>query len=313
MGREEPLWATHLKLLIVAASWGAAWTAGRWLALDLPPITGAWLRYSIAVPLFIAWLFLAEGRNIPTRGEWKRIVVIGLFSTFLYQVLFMFGMGYTAAGDASLVITFNPLFTALLAVPFLGRPITKRLAGGLALGITGIAIIFSHSPNVDIPVDERMLGDLLIAFAALSWACATILIKRAMSEPAGDSEKPLSALAITVWASVTGLAFLTPWAGWETMENGIPSIGLWTWISILFLAIISTVVSYVWFADGVDKIGASQAALYVFLVPPFGILAGWLLLDEKLGWTLVSSFILIISGVILASSTPRGELSEATQ
>ena len=313
MGRVEPLWVTHLKLFFVASSWGVAWTAGRWLALDLPPITGAWLRYFIAVPIFITWLFIAEGRGYPTRGEWKRIIVIGFFSTFLYQVFFMFGMGNTAAGDASLVITFNPLFTALLAIPFLGRPITRRLGGGLALGVAGIAVIFSQSPNVSIPADERMLGDALIAIAALSWACSTILMKRAMSEPAPDADSPMSPLALTVWASTVGLLLLTPWAGWESIENGIPTIGLWTWVSILFLAIVSTVISYVWFASGVEKIGAAQSALYVYLVPPFGILAGWILLDEQLGWALVLSFILIISGVILASSHPPGKLSETTQ
>jgi drug/metabolite transporter (DMT)-like permease len=77
--------------------------------------------------------------RIPTKEEWKRLAYIGFFSTFLYQVFFMFGMKYTAAGDASLMITFNPIITALLAIPFLGEKMTKRLASGLIL-----ALIWSH-------------------------------------------------------------------------------------------------------------------------------------------------------------------------
>ena len=138
-------------------------------------------------------------------------------------------------------------------------------------------------------------------------------MKRAMSVPAPDADSPMSPLALTVWASTVGLLLLTPWAGWESIENGIPTIGLWTWVSILFLAIVSTVISYVWFASGVEKIGAAQSALYVYLVPPFGILAGWILLDEQLGWALAFSFLLIVGGVTLASSEPTDESVETSQ
>ena len=55
-------------------------------------------------------------------------ILIGFFSTFVYQALFMYGMKFTAAGDASLMITFNPIFTALLAVPFLNEKMNWRLA-----------------------------------------------------------------------------------------------------------------------------------------------------------------------------------------
>ena len=48
-------------------------------------------------------------------SQFKIVIAIGFYSTFVYQALFMFGMKYTAAGDASLMITFNPLFTAVLA------------------------------------------------------------------------------------------------------------------------------------------------------------------------------------------------------
>jgi drug/metabolite transporter (DMT)-like permease len=75
---------------------------------------------------------------------------------------------------------------------------------------------------------------------------------------------------------------------------------VWGWVA--FLAIASTVMSYVWFADGIKIIGAGRAALYVYLVPVFGIISGWLILDELLGWSLVASFALIVGGVAYAQS-----------
>jgi drug/metabolite transporter (DMT)-like permease len=151
----------------------------------------------------------------------------------------------------------------------------------------------------------------MIAIAALVWAFASIQIKKAMNNPTSDSTKPLTPLAITVWASIVGMAFLTPLAGVETYKHGIPIIDMYTWVAIVFLAIGSTVISYVWFAQGIKELGESYAALYVYLVPPFGIISGWVLLDEKLGWSLLIALILIIGGVALAQSENKQETSQA--
>ena len=300
------LWL-HIRLLTVAFIWGVSWTAGRLVATDFPPITAAWIRYVIAIALFLAWLKSTGHMRIPTKQEWKRLAYIGFFSTFLYQVFFMFGMRYTAAGDASLMITFNPIITALLAIPFLGEKMTKRLASGLILALSGVIIIFIYSPNVDIPTTTRMLGDALIILAALSWASSTIFMKKAMTTTTSDSTEPLTPLQLTVWASVVGFFILTPWSAYEIIDAGLPDFNQEIILSLLFLAIFSTVISYVWFADGIQTIGANRAALYVYLVPPFGILTGWWLLDEQLGLSLLAAFVLIVGGVAIAQSEKHDE------
>ena len=110
---------THVKLLAVAIIWGVSWVAGRVAANEIPPFTAGWSRYVIAVVCFLIFLKLTKQWIVPNRKQWKLIIIIGFLSTFLYQAFFMYGMKWTAAGDASLMITFNPLFTAILAVPFL--------------------------------------------------------------------------------------------------------------------------------------------------------------------------------------------------
>ncbi len=295
----------HLKLLFVAIVWGFSWSAGRILAQDIAPISGAWMRYVIALACFFLYLKMTDNWRIPTKMEWQRIIIIGFFSTFVYQALFMYGMKFTAAGDASLMITFNPIFTALLAIPFLNEKMNWRLATGLICGLVGVIILFLYSPNVDIAFATRLKGDLMIAGAALAWATTSILQKKAMTSTAIDSQTPLSPLHLTVWASLIGLLLLTPWAAYETYLYGMPQPSYAGWMAILFLAILSTVFSYVWFADGIVTIGAGKTALYVYLVPPFGIISGWFILDEKLGWSLLASFSLILIGVVLAQYNPK--------
>ena len=55
--------------------------------------------------------------------------------------------------------------------------------------------------------------------------------------------------------------------------------------------------AYYWFAIGIEKLGATAAASYIFLVPVFGVLGGVWMLDEKVGWTLLVGFVLIVMGV----------------
>ena len=292
----------HMKLIFVVIVWGIGWPAGRVIAQDIAPFAASWIRYVVAVALFVIYLKLSNQWMIPTRGEWKRIAWIGFFATCLYQAFFMVGMKYTAAGDASLMITFNPFFTAVLAIFFLNEAMHWRLGAGIALGLAGVTVLFLYSPNVDIPFYDRALGDALIAGAAFAWACNSIQMKIAMTQPAEDSDRCLSPLQLTVWSSVIGLVMLTPIAAVETAVMGIPEPSFDGWVAILFLAIFSTVVSYVWFADGILTIGAGKSALYVYLVPIFGIYSGYLLLDEKLGASLLIAFVLIVGGVALAQS-----------
>ena len=209
-----------------------------------------------------------------------------------YQLLFMHGMSWTAAGDASLIIPMNPVFTILLAVPMLGQKISARMSVGLLIGISGVAVVVGWSPNSGIPLEHRAIGDLMILFAALSWAATTNLTKIMLSWDRG-----YSSLEIVVWYSVTGWVLLSPWVIVENWGSPIPYPNEAEWVTIAYLGIVSTVLSYVLFARGIEVIGPTATSSYVFLVPVFGVIGGWLLLDEEIGASMILGFILIVYGV----------------
>ena len=300
MGNGKHL-GVHGLMILVVFSWGMAWAVGRILALGLPPMTGAWLRYVLTMVLFYAWFAgrALKGSQVNWlpfgRQTWRTLTLIAVTGVLGYQLFFMNGMSLTAAGDASLIITFNPIFTVLLAAPMLGQQITRRMFLGLFFGFIGVAVVTGWSPNTDIPFDDRILGDFMILLAALCWAMTTNNTKRMMERRNGEQEA--TTLEIVVWYSLIGTVLLTPLAAWETWQNGIPEPTVNDWYAIIYLAAISTVLAYYWFAIGVEKLGATAAASYIFLMPVFGVLGGVLLLDEKLGWTLFFGFILIVMGV----------------
>ena len=291
----------HGLMILVVFSWGMAWAVGRILALGLPPMTGAWLRYVLTMVLFYLWFLgrALKGNEVnwlPTgRQTWRTLTLIAITGVLGYQVFFMNGMRLTAAGDASLIITFNPIFTVLLAAPMLGQQISRKMFVGLFCGFIGVAVVTGWSPNTDIPFEDRILGDLMILLASLNWAMTTNNTKRMMEQRNG--EQKATTLEIVVWYSLIGTVLLTPLAAWETWQHGIPEPTLTDWYAIIYLAAISTVLAYYWFAIGVEKLGATAASSYIFLMPVFGVLGGVILLDENIGWTLLLGFILIVIGV----------------
>ena len=296
---------THLLLVLVAAIWGSTWAAGRFLSygLDedtpatLSPATSAWLRYVFAVLVFFLWSVSTRGQSSfrflpPDRESWIFSFWLGFLGTMAYQLLFMHGMRWTAAGDASLIIPMNPVFTILLAVPMLGQKISARMSVGLLIGISGVAVVVGWSPNSGIPLEHRAMGDFMILIAALSWAATTNLTKIMLSRDCG-----YSSLEIVVWYSVTGWLLLSPWVVVENWGSHIPYPSQAEWVTIAYLGIVSTVLSYVLFARGIEVIGPTATSSYVFLVPVFGVLGGWLLLGEEIGISMILGFLLIVYGV----------------
>jgi len=98
-------------------------------------------------------------------------------------------------------------------------------------------------------------------------------------------------------SNIVGWVMLTPWMLVELWGSKLPEPSWEEWATICYLGVFSTVLGYAWFARGIDRIGPTSAASYVFLVPVFGVLSGWVFLGEKIGLSMILGFFLIVMGV----------------
>jgi drug/metabolite transporter (DMT)-like permease len=288
----------YSQLVLTMFLWGLAWPVGRLLARDLPPISIAVLRYAIVVPILFAILWLKGTRLTISRPWIANMVAMGVLSTTLYQAFFLFGVKYAAASDDSLVIGVGPVLIAVLASFVLNEPLTRTKVLGLLSGLGGIAVISLLSPNTDVP--NRLLGVTLVFGGAAAYALYTVLLRRFVSaNRASHPEMAPSSLSILAWISLFGWVFLIPFSILE-----YPWTYTWTttsWWGILYLALLSTVVGYFFYVEGVSKIGASKAAIFSNLVPVFGVISSILLLGENASPWHGVSFLLILAGVVLVN------------
>jgi drug/metabolite transporter (DMT)-like permease len=288
----------YAQLVLTTFLWGLAWPVGGLLAANLPAVSIAVLRYAIVVPVLFGILRL-RGQPITIQRKWiPNLVIMGLLSTTLYQAFFLFGVKYAAASDDSLVIGIGPVLIAIMAAFVLNERLTKTKGLGLVSGLCGILVISLLSPNTNVP--NRFLGISLVFGGAIAYALYTVILRRFVSTNRTENPRTApSSLSILAWISLFGWIMLIPFSLVERPWNY--SWGLVSWVGILYLALLSTVVGYFLYIEGVSKIGAGRAAIFGNLVPVFGVLTSAPLLGESLSiWDAVS-FLLILMGVVLVN------------
>ncbi|OLD02566.1 MAG: hypothetical protein AUJ07_08390 [Crenarchaeota archaeon 13_1_40CM_3_53_5] len=306
-------WTVYAKLVLTALLWGIAWPVGRLLAAGLPPISIAAIRYAIVVPVFFLLLQIREHSVKIPRAWIKEFLAMGILNTSLYQAFFLFGVRYAAASDDSLVIGVGPVLIAVLAAAVLGEPLRRLKILGLVSGLSGVGIISLLSPNVH--VLNRGLGLSLVFGGAIVYALYTILLRRFINK---DFSKTMagarpSSLAIISWVSLFGWLFLIPAALIETPWKYPWNMN--SWLGILYLALLSTVVGYLFYVQGVVQIGASRAAIFGNLVPVFGLLSS-AFIGETISLWHGASFLLVFLGVVLVNRKQKekqGIVIAATQ
>ena len=295
----------YILMFFVAFFWGLAWPVGRILATDLLnyPFSVMFLRYIFAVPVLFGWLWFKEGNVIPLKRDYSYLLLLAFTSVFLYQVGYMYGMQKTAASDASLIIGFNPVSVSILSVFILSHNLTRNGVLGIFLSFIGVLLIFLASPNLDIEFYDRIVGNAYIMFGAFAYAIYVVSMRRYVLL---TQHKPLSSLATISWASLVGCILFVPFvileAPWERIWN------VQEWLLIAYLGVLSTALCYVFFAMGIETIGANKAASFINVVPIFGILSSWIWIGENLGFVQIISFVLIYYGVKLVNQQPSEEL-----
>ena len=308
MDTERPSYNSRLiyiLMLFVAFFWGLAWPVGRILATDLLnyPFSVMFLRYIFAIPVLFGWLWFKEGNVIPMKRDYSYLLLLAFTSVFLYQVGYMYGMQRTAASDASLIIGFNPVSVSILSVFILSHNLTRNGLLGIFLSFIGVLLIFLASPNSDIDFYDRLVGNAYIMFGAFAYAIYVVVMRRYVLL---TKRKPLSSLATISWASLVGCILFVPFVVLEA-----PWERIWVnqeWFLIAYLGVLSTALCYVFFAMGIETIGANKAASFINVVPVFGILSSWIWIGENLGFVQIISFVLIYYGVKLVNQQPSEEL-----
>jgi drug/metabolite transporter (DMT)-like permease len=291
---------TYLKLVLTTFFWGGTFVAGKWAVGEAPPFFVATLRFAIASIVLwalVAWQGRRAGERFPlpeTGVQWAGLFSLGLTGVFLYNFAFLVGLSRTSAVNGSLIVAFNPLLTAVLSAWWLKERVSPFQAAGLLLALLGVGIVVTRGSIEVVRALSFNHGDILMLGGPIAWALYTITGKKVL--------RTFPPLVATAYASLFGTLLLLPAAALEgSLLSGVYRLTAYGWISVLQLALLGTVVGFVWWYDGVAELGAARASVFVNLVPIFGVLLSALILSEKLNGSQLAGGIVVVVGVALGT------------
>jgi len=290
--------------------WGGTFVAARYAVGEAPPFFAASCRFIVASIVLVsltAWYARRDKLSFPVPQNLRQLAglfSLGLTGVFLYNAIFFTGLKLTTATNGALIVSINPMLTAVLSSLWLREKVSLTQAAGLLLSLLGVAIVIAKGSLGVIANLSFNRGDLIMLGAPLCWAIYSMLGKKLLST--------FTPLAATAYASVFGALLLTPAAFLEHAAIGgaLPGFSWLGWLAILQLALLGTVVGFVWWYQGVQQIGTARAAAFVNLVPLFGALQAALFLGERLIAAQLFGGLLVILGVYWGSRKPR--VAEAT-
>jgi drug/metabolite transporter (DMT)-like permease len=294
--------AVHLGLLGMALMWGASWPAGRTLALAMPPLSGAAWRFTLAAVLLAAWATWRQREWSPlTRKQWLGLALAGAIGVAGYAVFFMAALQRVEASRAAVVVTTNPVFTTLLAAWLFKEKFNARIALGMVCALVGAATVLTQGAPWALFTGGIGVGEWLLVGCIATWVGYTLIARALLGG--------IDSLAATAISSVFGTALLWSVAltvdGAAVVMNSITSLSATGWLSMVFLAVGSTVLAYAWYFRGVAELGAGTAASYISLVPVFGVASSVLVLGESPGASLLVGGALAVAGVVLTNRARR--------
>jgi drug/metabolite transporter (DMT)-like permease len=269
--------------------WSSAFAVAKLALLDCPPLILLVARFLLAGLVMFAAAGVHGVERRLARRDLVALAALGIFNNAIYLGLNYVGMRGVSAGLTALIVSANPVLTALLAAVFLGERMTWRRAAGLLLGVGGVAFIVESRLAGDV---ESALGIAFVLGALVSLVVGTILFKRLA---------PNGGLWIGngVQNLVGGLA-LVPFAlAFERLGDVVPS---WRLLAALaYSVLLVSAVGYVLWFHLLTVSGATAASAYHFLMPPLGMLFGWLLLGERVALPDLVGILPVALGIYLVT------------
>jgi drug/metabolite transporter (DMT)-like permease len=286
---------TYLKLLAVAFFWGGTFVAGRLLAGDAHPVSAAFFRFAIASTCLLLAVWKVEGA-LPKLDfrQGLAVAALGLTGVFAYNLFFFNGLTLIGAGRAALIIALNPVAITICSALIYREALPLSRILGIPLSVVGALVVITKGHPLMILSGGVGRGELLIFGCVLSWTLYSIIGKMAM--------RGLSPLAAVCWSSMAGtLLLLIPALYYGSFPEAL-HFSFSVWLSIAYLGMFGTVIGFLWYFEGIQKIGPSRAAVFINFVPVNGVLLATLLLGEPLDISLLGGGFLVVCGAYLANA-----------
>jgi len=278
-----------LLILVSAASFGTMPIFARFAyEAGSNPITVLFLRFSIA-SVFMITLMILRGTAFPRGRTFIALVLMGGVGYVGQSLSYFTALTLASAGLVAILLYLYPALVVVLTVIFLKEPVTKLKILALILSLGGTVL------TIGLDRGGQFLGIVLAITAAIIYSVYIIVGSKVIKKTDAFS----SSAVIVVSAGVVSCGLVAVHGGeWPTTMAG--------WISIIAIALISTVVGIVTFLAGLRRIGPATASMLSTFEPVVTVSLAVIVLGEAITFSKIVGGMMVLSAVtLLAKSEPK--------
>ena len=284
--------AFSAKAIFVKLAYGDGATAVR-----VDPVTLLTMRMGLALPLFvlIAWWSSQHTEYSLNRRDWLALVGIGLMGYYGASLFDFWGLMYISASLERLILFLNPTLVVFISALAIGYRIQARDVFALVTSYAGIALVFTHDLSVN--RDNVLLGATLVLLSAILYAGYLV--------GAGQMIKRVGAVRFAAYASIVSTVAIMMHFLLSREMPVLTGQSTRVWVLTACMALISTVLPVVMMAEGMRRVGSSNAAMMSSIGPIATIFMGNIFLGEPITGVQLSGATLVMIGVLAISLKKR--------
>ena len=227
------------------------------------------------------------------RDYWRSIIFVGLFNSALPFIFFNFATMTLPAGTMSIINALTPLWGAAIAWVWIKDTLPPLRMLGLMVGFSGILVLVW---------DKLSFHDTASIYAVIAGVAAPIFygIAASYTKKYLMNTDPIATAASSLIAAGIVLLPFTLYT-WPTTP-----ISITAWAALVGLGLVCTAIAYILYYRLLVRVGPPRAMTVAFLIPVFGVLWGWLFLDESITLRIVLGGGVILLGTALATGFVGG-------
>jgi drug/metabolite transporter (DMT)-like permease len=287
------LWGqAYVLLTLTTLMWGGNAIAGRLAVGEVSPMMLTCLRWVIVVTVLLPLVgrqVIAEWPKI--RERWVFTILMGAFGFTGFNALFYAAAHHTTAVNLTIFQGAIPVLVLLGTVLFFKARVIPLQIIGMIVTILGVILV---SVKADLEILRTLalnIGDVWTLIACVFYAGYTLGLRHRPAIP-----------SLIFFASLAGVAFMTslPLLWIEAAQGALQFPTPKGWAILLYVGLLPSLLSQVFFMRGVELIGPARAGLFVNLVPVFGALLAVVLLSEPFAIYHALGLVLVLGGIWLA-------------